>query len=464
MFGATPTNNSRLVLAELIVLLLSHTIYSSKLGPKSDSKTSNKTGYNRFSMAVEILFPELGESVHEGQVSKWLKNIGDHVKEDEPVVEIMTDKVNTELPAPATGILVAITAQEGDEVEVFSAMGIIEEDEAKAKEMIANGAVAAPAPKEAPADNEEAPAATEEVELEVVTADGERKWYTPVVKAMAKEAGVTAAELAGISGSGQGGRVTKKDLEAYIANPSAKPKKKPVVASGPEVEVQKLVGMRKMIADHMTKSSQIPVVSTLTEVDVTNIVNYRAAHKESFQKKHNTKLTFTPFFIQALCETLLEYPYVNSALEGTEITVNRAVHMGIAVSLGEDGSGGLIVPVIKDCHKMGLAEIAHALTEIAGKARNNSLQTEDVQGATFTLTNPGSYGATLGTPMISAPQAGILGTYGIVKRPVVINDMIAIRSMMNLVLTYDHRLVDGMTAGRFLQALKARLEEADFSY
>lgn len=412
-------------------------------------------------MAVEILFPELGESVHEGQVSKWLKQVGDHVKEDEPVVEIMTDKVNTELPAPATGILVEITVPEGEDVEVFHKMGVIEEDEAKAKEMIANGALAS-----APTDPEPIVAAVELTEDEpIVAASGDRKWFTPVVRAIARDNGISDMELASVGGTGQGGRVTKKDLEAYIAGRGSAPApaRKQSAPAGADQEVTKLIGMRKMIADHMVRSSQVPVVSTLIEVDVTPIADFRTLNKESFLKQHGVKLTYTPFFIEAIAETLVEFPAINSSLsDNNEITTNRAVHMGIAVSLGEDGSGGLIVPVIRDCHEKNLVDIARDLAEIAKKARASKLGTEDVQGGTFTLTNPGSYGATLGAPMINAPQAGIVGIYGIVKRPVVINDAIAIRSMLNIVLTYDHRLVDGMIAGLFLQALKKRLEGFDF--
>jgi pyruvate/2-oxoglutarate dehydrogenase complex dihydrolipoamide acyltransferase (E2) component len=213
----------------------------------------------------------------------------------------------------------------------------------------------------------------------------------------------------------------------------------------------------------MVRSSQIPVVSTLVEVDVTNLVKFREANKEAFEKQNGVKLTYTPFFIKAIAETLLEFPYVNSAVgDNYEVTLNRTVHMGVAVSLGEDGTGGLIVPVIRDCHTKTLVQITKDLTNIAKRARSNALEPADVQGATFTMTNPGSYGATLGTPMISAPQAGIIGAYGIVKRPVVIDDMIAVRSMMNVVLTYDHRVVDGMTAGLFLQLLKKKLEGFDF--
>jgi pyruvate/2-oxoglutarate dehydrogenase complex dihydrolipoamide acyltransferase (E2) component len=423
-------------------------------------------------MATEILFPELGESVHEGQISKWLKKVGDHVKLDEPIVEIMTDKVNTELPSPAAGILVEITVPEGGDVEVFHRMGVIEEDETKAKEMLKNGK--APAAEVKAPTKETAVSSSEKQALIQTPAAmvGGRRWYTPVVRAIAKENGISDDELASIPGSGQGERVNRKDIEAYLksrgdvvvraSSPAPSKPSRPAVA-GPDQELVKLTGMRKMIADHMVRSSQVPVVSTLVEVDVTNLVKFREANKEAFEKQNRVKLTYTPFFIKAIAETLLEFPYVNSAVgDNYEVTINRTVHMGVAVSLGEDGTGGLIVPVIRDCHTKSLVQITKDLTNIAKKARGNALEPADVQGATFTLTNPGSYGATLGTPMISAPQAGIIGAYGIVKRPVVIDDMIAVRSIMNVVLTYDHRVVDGMTAGLFLQSLKKKLEGFDF--
>lgn len=428
-------------------------------------------------MPVDILMPELGESVHEGTVSRWLKKVGDFVKEDEPVVEIMTDKVNTELGAPASGVLVKILIPEGSDVEVFHSMGVIETDAEAAKSATAE----APKPEETKAP-EPVAAAKEESAISVPEpklppdTPGGRRWYSPVVRSIAKECGLTDADLAKIVGTGGGGRVNKKDLEAFLegtgsvkAPATSKPKDDmsnlgsvPAAQPGPDQETVALAGMRKMIAEAMTRSSQVPVVSTLIEVDMTSMVEFRERNKESFQQQYGVKLTYTPFFIKAISETLLEFPYLNSTLVDGQITMNRAVHMGVAVSIGEKGEGGLIVPVIRDCHKKSLIDMAKDLETIAGKARSNKLDVKDVQGATFTLTNPGSYGAVLGTPMINAPQSGILGVYGIIKRTAVVNDMIAIRSMMNIVLTYDHRLVDGLMAGRFLQALKGRLEGMSF--
>lgn len=416
-------------------------------------------------MAVEILMPELGESVHEGTVSRWLKKEGESVKEDEPIVEIMTDKVNTELPSPATGILKKILIPEGSPVEVFHAMGIIDDgsgDDVEASAL----AAAAPAQEAAPAAAASAPAPV---------ADGERRWYSPVVRSMAKSHGVTDAQLASIAGTGEHGRVTKKDLEAYLggakpaaapaAKPAAKLEEKPVAptVAGPDQELVPLVGMRKMIAEAMIRSSQVPTVSTVTQVDVTAMVQFRERNKDSFAEQYGVKLTYTPFFIKAITEMLVELPLMNAALmPDNQIAMNKGVHMGIAVALGAKGDEGLIVPVIRDCHKKSLVEIARDLDAIAKKARSNQLSVADVQGGTFTLTNPGTYGALFGTPMINAPQAGILGAYGIQKLPVIVDDMIAIRSIMHIVLTYDHRIIDGMIAGKFLAGVRDRLQAFDF--
>jgi len=424
------------------------------------------------------LMPELGESVHEGTISRWLKKEGEFVKEDEPIVEIMTDKVNTELPSPASGILSKILIQEGGQVEVFHAMGIID----------AEGSAAAPAKVEpaSAAATEIVPEVVASADAPQTTVSSEKKWFTPVVKAIAKEKGLSENDLASIAGTGEGGRVTKKDIETYLASPSnsavsamappsiapaivaapvpaPQPKPAAPVVAGPDQTLTPLVGMRKMIADHMVRSSQVPTVSTVTQVDVTNMVKFRERNKETFQETYGVKLTYTPFFIKALAETLSEFPLANSSLTpDNQILTSKGVHIGVAVALGAKGDEGLIVPVIRDCQRKNLIEIAKDLEAIAKAARSNSLKPTDVQGGTFTLTNPGTYGALFGTPMINAPQAGILGTYSIQKTPVIVDDMIAIRSIMHLVLTYDHRIIDGLVAGKFLAAIRDRLQSFDF--
>lgn len=291
-----------------------------------------------------------------------------------------------------------------------------------------------------------------------------------MVKAIAKQNNLTADDLGRIAGSGQGGRVTKKDLEGFLAKGPAKGapatievKAVPPVPAGPDQELVTMTGLRKMIAEAMVRSAAVPTVSTVTQCDVTAMVKFRERNKDSFQDQYGVKLTYTPFFVKALAETLLEYPLVNSALQ-SDMTIlkNNAVHVGVAVALGPKGDEGLIVPVIRDCHKKTLIEIARDLDAIAKKARSNQLSVADVQGGTFTLTNPGTYGALFGTPMINAPQAGILGAYAITQQPVILNEAIAIRSIMHLVLTYDHRLIDGLLAGKFLAAVRDRLQNFDF--
>ncbi len=423
--------------------------------------------------------PELGESVHEGTVSRWLKKVGDFVKEDEPVVEIMTDKVNTELPSPASGILTQILIPEGDLVEVFKAMGVI------TPEGEAPSAESGVASVESRAESGELRAEVENLSLSRSEREGQgresapeptrtnpsqsdKSWFSPVVRSMAKAHGISVAALSGITGSGSGGRVNKRDVENYLKSPiSPNSPRSPISSTSPtsptspiSLTTTSLVGMRKMIAEHMVKSSAVPTVSTIIEIDVTTMVRFREQNKESFLAKNGVKLTYTPFFIKALSDAIGEFPLLNaSLLDDNQIVMSQAVQMGVAVSLGAKGDEGLIVPVIRNCEAKTIVDIARDLESIAAKARSNGLKPEDVQGGTFTLTNPGSYGALFGTPMINAPQAAIGGAYAITKRPVIVDDMIAIRSMMYFVLTYDHRIIDGLIAGRFLQSVKKKIEE-----
>jgi 2-oxoglutarate dehydrogenase complex dihydrolipoamide succinyltransferase (E2) component len=451
-------------------------------------------------MAVSVVMPELGESIVEGTIVRWLKNEGDAVKEDEPVVEIMTDKVNTELPAPASGVLKRILVPENRVVHVGQELAIIESagesattEAASAKAESASVAspppvpetagfyaptetISAPAPAPAPAPATAAPAG-----------DGKRAerglFLSPVVQKIAREQNLTEQELRSIQGTGAGGRITRADVERYLAQRTAAPAPSPapapaaaptpapatVAAPAPAAapregeEIIPLVGMRKAIAEHLTRSYQTAVhVTTVIQVDVSRLVEFRERNKESFQQQYGVRLTYTPFFIKAAADALLEFPMLNASLVDDQIVVRHYVHMGVAVALGEKGEEGLIVPVIHDAHKKTIVELARELEAIAQRARTKSISLAEVQGATFTLTNPGSYGALIGTPLINHPQTAILGTYAIVKMPVVINDMIAIRPLMHLCLSYDHRLIDGMYAGRFLQRVKRAIEEFEF--
>jgi pyruvate dehydrogenase E2 component (dihydrolipoamide acetyltransferase) len=437
-------------------------------------------------MAVAVIMPELGESIVEGTIVRWLKHEGDSVQEDEPIVEIMTDKVNTELPAPASGILQQILAAEGATVTVGQELALI----ASASEAATPAEPAAPTPTTAPppveavgfyGGEEPAPVAAPAPPTPP-RADGQSRsasgqpFISPVVSKIAREHGISHEELLTIPGTGTGGRVTRKDIEAYIAQRKATPAPKPAPAPQPVAapapppvapregeEVIPLVGMRKVIAEHLTKSYQTAVhVTTVIQVDVSKLVEFRGRNKESFQQQHGVRLTYTPFFVKACTDALLEFPMLNATLQDDQIIVRHYVHLGVAVALGERGEEGLIVPVIRDAHKKSLIDIARELEDIATRARNKTIGVAEVQGATFTLTNPGSYGALIGTPIINYPQTAILGTYAIVKQPIVIDDMIAIRPMMNLCLSYDHRLIDGMYAGRFLQRVKRAIESFEF--
>jgi pyruvate dehydrogenase E2 component (dihydrolipoamide acetyltransferase) len=437
-------------------------------------------------MAVAVIMPELGESIVEGTIVRWLKHEGEPVQEDEPIVEIMTDKVNTELPAPASGILQQILAAEGATVTVGQELALI----ASASEAATPAEPAAPTPTTAPPPVEAvgfyggeepapvaapAPATPPRADGQSRSASGQ-PFISPVVSKIAREHGISHEELLTIPGTGTGGRVTRKDIEAYIAQRKATPAPKPAPAPQPVAapapppvapregeEVIPLVGMRKVIAEHLTKSYQTAVhVTTVIQVDVSKLVEFRGRNKESFQQQYGVRLTYTPFFVKACTDALLEFPMLNATLQDDQTLVRHYVHLGVAVALGERGEEGLIVPVIRDAHKKSLIDIARELEDIATRARNKTIGVAEVQGATFTLTNPGSYGALIGTPIINYPQTAILGTYAIVKQPIVIDDMIAIRPMMNLCLSYDHRLIDGMYAGRFLQRVKRAIESFEF--
>lgn len=435
-------------------------------------------------MAVAVIMPELGESIVEGTIVRWLKQAGEFVKEDEPLVEIMTDKVNTELPAPASGVLKQILAEEGATVQVGQELALIEAEGESGTGVppVQSASVSAPPPVASvgfygggeepvtvapPAETTPSPAPRRDGQPRT---SGGRPFISPVVSKIAQEHGISIEELQTVPGTGTGGRITRKDVEAYLQRRAAAPAPQPVAAPAPQPappregeEVIPLVGMRKVIAEHLTKSYQTAVhVTTVIQVDVSRLVEFRERNKESFQQQYGVRLTYTPFFVKACTDALLEFPMMNATLQDDQIIVRHYVHLGVAVALGAKGEEGLIVPVIRDAHKKSLIEIARDLEDIATRARNKTIGVADVQGATFTLTNPGSYGALIGTPIINHPQTAILGTYAIVKQPIVINDMIAIRPMMNLCLSYDHRLIDGMYAGRFLQRIKRAIEEFEF--
>ena len=417
-------------------------------------------------MTTTVIMPQLGESIAEGKIARWLKREGDLVARDESLVEVSTDKVNVEVPAPVSGTLAKILAPEGTVVPIKKEIAVIEEAGAAEK------APTAPAPG---VKVPEAPAVHEMVGHPAIhePAVGTRH-YSPLVRRLAEQHGV---DLSQIEGTGLGGRVTREDVvaavEKHTGRPAAAPTPKEVPppraeeaarsappSAGPDEEIIPLTGMRKLIADHMVRSKRTAAhVTTITDVDMTEVVKLREAAKEAFHQKHGVKLTYMPFIIQATARALKEYPLLNSSLVEEKIIIKKRIHLGIAVSV----ESGLIVPVVKDADRLSIVELAKAVEDLAARARAGKLKPDDIHGGTFSITNPGVFGGLLSTPIIFQPQAAILGVQRISKMPVVINDAIAIRSMMYLCMSYDHRIVDGATSVQFLQLIRRTLEECKFS-
>src|SRR5450759_3662164 len=418
---------------------------------------------------AQIKMPQLGESVTEGTVDKWLKHEGDFVKRDEPLVEVVTDKVNAEIPSPFEGKLVKISVTEGETVHVGEVIGQIE---------VAGAVAAAPAPAkpagdgrvahtEVPSEPASAPAPIAEAAAPNEDGGGERARLSPAVRKLAAEHGIDAGSL---RGSGMGGRVTRDDVLAAVgggpvaaatAAPASPPAptpapRTPAKIDGTREELVKLSVMRRSIAEHMVRSlATSPHAWTLQEVDVTNLVRYRDAEKASFKVRHSAALTYMPFVVQILCEVIKQFPWLNSTWTDQGVVLKRYINMGVAVSIPD----GLIVPVLKDADQPGFTDLVSALSDLIERARTKKLKPEEVQGGTFTFNNTGATGSVASQPIINQPQAAILTTEAIVKRPVVIADAIAIRHIMNMCLSFDHRIVDGMMAGQFLGAIKKRLEE-----
>jgi 2-oxoisovalerate dehydrogenase E2 component (dihydrolipoyl transacylase) len=402
----------------------------------------------------QIKMPQLGESVTEGTVDKWLKHEGDFVKRDEPLVEVVTDKVNAEIPSPFEGRLVKIAVSEGETVRVGAVIAQIE----------TAGAPSAPAatvdlPKMSP---ESAPARAPAPAPLAAADGGERLRLSPAVRKLAAERGIDPTSL---RGSGLGGRVTRDDVLAALAGggaiaTAATPRQPveptPVRIDREREELVKLSIMRKSIAEHMVRSlATSPHAWTLQEVDVTSLVRYREAEKESFKARHGTSLTYLPFVAQIVCEALRQYPWLNSSWSEEGVILKRYVNLGIAVAIPD----GLIVPVVKDADGLGFTDLVRVINDLIERARTKQLKPDEVHGGTFTLNNTGATGSVASQPIINQPQAAILTTESIIKRAVVIDDAIAIRHMMNMCLSFDHRIIDGMMAGQFLNALKRRLEE-----
>ncbi len=416
---------------------------------------------------VEVVMPQMGESIAEGTVVKWHKKIGDQVQKDETLLEISTDKVDSEIPSPTSGTLKKILVEENETVEVQTVIAHIETE--------GNGEVQQEAQQEAPAEEKE-PEPVEEAaepksEPSAAPAPKEDKpkdrFYSPLVLNIARKENVSMAELENVPGSGAGGRVTKKDILKYIEDkkagkveerPAPEPAAPQVEVSRDGVDVVAMDTMRKKIADHMVQSVKTsPHVSSVTEADMSRIYAFREKHKGTFEKREGFKLTYTPFMVDAVIKALKKYPMINASIEGDKILMKKYINIGVAVAL----ENGLIVPVIKNADEKNLTGIARAVNDLAVRARNKKLNPEDVQGGTFTITNPGIFGNLWGTPIINQPQLAILGVGAIKKRPVVVDDMIAIKPMVYISMSYDHRLIDGALGGMFLQNVVENLENFD---
>ena len=424
--------------------------------------------------SVEMLMPKMGESIIEGTILTWLKKEGDSIEADESVLEVATDKVDTEVPATHGGILKKILAKEGDVVAVGTAIAIIE-----INAEVSNDSPAAPATaKEVLV--QAAPALTASL---ITTAEPEApshsdgRFYSPLVKSIAKEEGISTDELSRIPGSGAEGRVTKQDMLDYLAArsnghskntgvtktpPSISQPKAPASISGGD-ELIEMDRMRKMIASRMVESKRISAhVTSFVEADMTNIVLWRERNKEAYKAKYGEGITFTPFFIDAVAKAIRDFPMINISVEGDHILKKKDINIGMAVALP---SGNLIVPVIRNADQLNIVGISKKVNDLANRARINKLTADDVTGGTYTVSNVGSFGNIMGTPIIAQPQVAILAIGAIVKKPAVVEtptgDVIAIRHKMFLSHTYDHRVVDGSLGGMFVRKVADYLEEFD---
>jgi 2-oxoglutarate dehydrogenase E2 component (dihydrolipoamide succinyltransferase) len=433
---------------------------------------------------IEIRLPKMGESVTEATITNWLKNIGETVKMDEPLVEVATDKVDNELPSEAEGVLIQRFFEKDQVAQVGDVIAIISTDGSGASpiaEAAAAPAVVAETKTEmaAPSTNGNAPKMT----------SSSNKFYSPLVRSIADKEGISSGELDTISGTGQEGRVTKKDILAYVENrgqggaattvaapaapaPAAQttaapaasaPKNEPVIIPGPGDEIIEMDRMRKLISDHMVMSKHTsPHVTSFVEADVTNIVNWRNKVKKDFEKREGESITFTPIFMEAIAKAIKDFPMINVSVSGTTIIKKRDINLGMATALP---SGNLIVPVIKNADRLNLTGLTKAVNELARNARNNKLKPEDIQGGTYTVTNVGTFGNVMGTPIINQPLVAILALGAIRKLPAVIEtpegDFIGIRHKMFLSHSYDHRVVDGSLGGQFVRRVADYLEQFD---
>ncbi len=438
---------------------------------------------------VDLVMPKMGESIMEATVLKWHKQPGDKVKMDETMLEIATDKVDSEVPSTAEGTVTEILFKENDVVPVGTAIARIDTAGGAAQAATAPQAASAPQPAPTPQAAAPQPSPVQYNAPANTGTTGGNRFYSPLVLNIAGKEGIGMAELENIPGTGNEGRVTKKDILSYVANrgniaqqaapaPQAQPAVQPQQTApaaqpaaaqastgnyGGNVEIIEMDRMRKLIADHMVRSKATsPHVTSFTEADVTNIVQWREKAKKEFEKKYGEKITFTPIFLEAIVNCIRKYPMINSSVDGDKIIVKKDINIGMATALP---SGNLIVPVIKNADTKNLLGLSRDVNGMANAARSNKLKADDTQGGTFTMTNVGTFGSLMGTPIINQPQVAILAVGSIKKRPMVMEtehgDVIAIRHMMYLSLSYDHRIVDGSLGASFLTAVANELEAFD---
>lgn len=424
---------------------------------------------------IEIRLPKMGESVTEATITNWLKNIGDSVAMDEPLVEVATDKVDNELPSEAAGTLIQILFEKDQVAQVGDVIAILSTD--------GSAAPATPAVSRPTETTNTVVANNEPTAVAPLTKGTDGRFYSPLVRTIALKENIGADELAAIQGTGQDGRVTKKDILAYLntrgsapttATAFATPAPKALASSGIQIkepvvipnsgdEIIEMDRMRKLIAEHMVMSVHVsPHVTSYVEADVTTIVKWRERMKNEFKKREGENLTFTPIFIEAVAKAIKDFPMINVSVSGTNIIKRKDINIGMAAALP---SGNLIVPVIKNADRMNLVGLAKAVNELANNARNNKLKPEDIQGGTYTVTNVGTFGNVMGTPIINQPQVAILALGAIRKVPAVIEtpegDFIGIRHKMFLSHSYDHRVVDGALGGQFVRRVADYLEGFD---
>jgi 2-oxoglutarate dehydrogenase E2 component (dihydrolipoamide succinyltransferase) len=438
---------------------------------------------------IDILLPKMGESVAEATITKLVVDAGADVEVDDPIVEIATDKVDSEVPAPEDGTLVEWCVAEGDVVQVGAVIARYDVGGEGSGDTAAPASAEAPAPAPSPAPV--APSAPSAAVVEEVMAPLEGgparkgpsgRFYSPLVRSIAEKEGISMAELESMSGSGAEGRVTKKDILSYVkgrgqaapaATPAPVPAPAPVAKAAPAApaatsldgahDIVEMDRMRKMIADHMVRSVQTsPHVTSFVEADVTNLVQWRNANKKAFQEKFGEKLTFTPLIAEAIVKAIRDFPGINASVDGDRILIHKNIHLGMAAALP---SGNLIVPVIKHADQYNLQGLARQVNDLAARARAGKLTPDDIAGGTYTMSNVGTFGNVMGTPIINQPQVGILALGAIRKRPAVLEteqgDVIAVRSMMFLSHSYDHRVVDGMLGGSFVRRVADYLEGFD---